>query len=155
VWRLLSTVISEVNNTKRGREGGVKKQLFGPHKHTRRRKAERERKKARYIAEIFFARKRTTDVLLTHSAGLFFLRVQSVKGERKERVGEVFVFPQRARSSWVKSRERKKGKSTGKISLFLSLFPLFLSRSPRAAVRGKEIIESRARSFEKERILDR
>lgn len=77
MWRLLSTVISEVNNTKRGREGGVKKQLFGPHKHARSGGGGGGQRES-YIAEIFFARKRTTDVQLTHSAGLFFLlRLQS------------------------------------------------------------------------------
>jgi hypothetical protein len=53
----------------------------------------------------------------------------------------------------------EKGKSAGKISfsLSLSLFTLDLSLDLDllAAVRGKEIFESRARSFEKERVLDR
>jgi hypothetical protein len=98
--------VSEVNkNTKRGREGGVKKQLFGPHKPTRSGGGGGQPREQRSSSR----ETTTTDVLLTHSVGLFFLRVQSVKGEKRARVGEVFVFPQRARSLWVKSREREKG----------------------------------------------
>jgi len=48
-------VISEVNNTKRGREGGVKKQLFGPHKHARRRRAEREKESSLYRRDLLRA----------------------------------------------------------------------------------------------------
>jgi hypothetical protein len=88
------------------------------------------------------------------------VRLQSERREReRERVGEVFVHP-RARSLWVKSIQsgkRVKGRVREKISLSLSLslslFLFFLDLLE--AVGGKEILESRARSFEKERILDR
>jgi hypothetical protein len=55
---------------------------------------------------------------------------------------------------WKKGRVREKSLS---LSLSLSLFTLDLSLDLDllAAVRGKEIFESRARSFEKERVLDR
>ena len=53
---------------------------------------------------------------------------------------------------WKKGRVREKS-----LSLSLSLFTLDLSLDLDllAAVRGKEIFESRARSFEKESALDR
>jgi hypothetical protein len=72
-----------------------------------------------------------------------------LQSERREKSALVrfLCFPGRA--LWVgKIQSGKKGgrKSTGKISFSLDLL---------AAVRGVEIFESRARSFEKERILDR
>lgn len=69
-----------------------------------------------------------------------------MKGERKERVGEVFVFPQRARSSWVKSRERKKRvkEEYGK-NLSFSLFSLSFSLDLLARRSEGRRLSSRAR----------